>query len=110
LRPRHIAKAAKEGTQTMNDKDKLSSKSPETVVEHPLLKRDRALALFYARNSAGNHGVPLPAQESVGPAVFTKLTPDLTKEQMLKNLIAAFKRMGITVKSRPDQEDKGDLT
>ena len=98
----------------MNDKDKLSSKSPETVVEHPLLKRDRALALFHARNHARNHGVPLPDHESIGPAVFRKLTPDLTKEQMLENLKAVFKRMGITVKPAPapdpDQEDKGDLT
>jgi hypothetical protein len=110
LRPRHIAKAAKEGTQTMNDKDKLSSKSDETLVEHTLLKRDRALALFHARNHARNHGKPLPTQESVGPAVFTKLSRNLSDDQMLENLLAAFKRMGITVKSRLDQEDKGDLT
>ena len=96
----------------MNDKDKLSSKSDETLVEHTLLKRDRALALFHARNHARNHGVPLPDHESIGPAVFRKLTPDLTKEQMLENLKAVFKRMGITVKPAPDpdQEDKGDLT
>ena len=94
----------------MNDKYKLLSKSHETLVEHTLLERDRALALFHARNRARNHGVPLPDHESVGPAVFTKLSRNLSDDQMLENLIAAFKRMGITVKSRSDQEDKGDLT
>ena len=49
----------------MNDKDKLSSKSDETVVEHTLLGRDRALALFHARNHARNHRKPLPTQESL---------------------------------------------
>ena len=82
----------------MNDKNRLSNHSDDTVVEHPRLKRDRALALFLARSHARNHGKPLPDPASIGPAVFTKLTPEMSEEQMVENLIAAIERMGITVK------------
>ena len=82
----------------MNDKNGLSNHSDDTVVEHPQLKRDRALALFLARNHARNHGKPLPDPATIGPAVFTKMTPEMSREQMHENLVAAIERMGITVK------------
>jgi hypothetical protein len=62
------------------------------------MKRDRALALSLARSRARNCGKPLPDPASIGPAVFTRLTPKISRELMLENLIAAFERMGITVK------------
>ena len=82
----------------MTDKDKTPNVQPETVVEHPQLKRDRAFALFLARSHARNHGKPPPDPETIGPAVFTRLTPEISEEQMLENLIAALERNGITVK------------
>ena len=92
----------------MNVKDKLSNASSGTVVEHPQLKRDRAFALFLARNHARNHGKPLPDPADIGPAVFTKLKPEMSREQMHENLIAALGRMGITVKrdKEADIEEK----
>ena len=92
----------------MNDKDKSSNVSHGTVVEHPRLKRDRALALSLARSHARNHGKPLPDPASIGPAVFTRLTPEMSHEQMHENLIAALGRMGITVKrdKETDIEEK----
>ena len=94
----------------MNDKNRLSNHSDDTVVEHPRLKRDRALALFLARSHARNHGKPLPDPATIGPAVFTRLTPEMSHEQMHENLIAALGRMGIKVKEpkrikRPDDKD-----
>ena len=82
----------------MNDKDKSSSVSHDTVVEHPQLKRDRAFALFLARSHARNHGKPLPDPANIGPAVFTKLSPEMSREQMRENFIAALERSGVKVK------------
>ncbi len=82
----------------MTDKDKTPNVQPETVVEHPQLKRDRAFALFLARSHARNHGKPPPDPETIGPAVFTRLTPEISEEQMLENLIATLERSGIEVK------------
>ena len=81
----------------MNDKDKSTNAPGETVIEHPQLKRDRAFALFLARNHARNHGKPMPDPATIGPAVFTKLTPEMSREQMVENVIAALERRGITV-------------
>ena len=82
----------------MNDKDKSPNVSCGTVVEHPQLKRDRAFALFLARSHAHNHGKPPPDPSTIGPAVFTKLTPEMSREQKVENLIAAIERSGIKVK------------
>ena len=60
--------------------DKPSNLPHETVVEHPKLKRDRAFALFLARNHARQHGKPPPNPATIGPAVFTKLTPEMSEE------------------------------
>jgi hypothetical protein len=82
----------------MTDKDKSTTTPSDTVVEHPQLKRDRALASFLSRSRARQHGEPLPTPSAVGPAAFTKLTRDMSREEMLENLVAAFERMGIKVK------------
>ena len=82
----------------MNDKDKSPNELTETVVEHPKMKRDRAFALFLARSHARNHGKPPPDPSSIGPAVFTKLTPEMSREQKVENLIAAIEPSGIKVK------------
>ncbi len=82
----------------MTNKDKPSNRSPETVVEHTQFKRDRAFALFLARNHARNHGKPLPDPSTISPIGFTRLTPEMSEEQMHENLIAALERNGITVK------------
>ena len=82
----------------MNNRDKSPNDHDETVVEHPKLKRDRAFALFLARSHARNHGKPPPDPATIGPAVFTKLTPEMSREQMRENLIAAIERSGINVK------------
>ena len=82
----------------MTDKDKTPNVQPETVVEHPQLKRDKAFALFLARSHARNHGEPLPDPATIGLAAFTRLTPEMSEEQMLENLIATLERSGIEVK------------
>ena len=95
----------------MNDKDKTPNASSGTVVEHPQLKRDRGLALFLARSHARNHGKPLPDPATIGPAVFTRLTPEMSHEQMHENLIVALERMGIKVKrvnETPKEEKSHD--
>jgi hypothetical protein len=92
----------------MADKDKSSNESNETVVEHPQLKRDRALALFLARNHARQHGKPPPDPADIGPAVFTKMTPEMSEDQMHENLIVAFERMGITVKRNCSGQQSDD--
>ena len=82
----------------MTNKDKPSNRSPETVVEHPHLKRDRAFALFLARSHARNHGKPLPDPATIRPIGLTMLRPEMSREQMVENLIAALERNGIKVK------------
>jgi hypothetical protein len=86
----------------MSDKDKSSNVSRDTVVEHPKLKRDRALALFLARSHARNHGKPLPDPATIGPAVFTRIKPEMTRDEIRKNVYAALERNGITVKPNKD--------
>jgi hypothetical protein len=81
----------------MNDEDKSPDELTETVVEHPKLKRDRAFALFLARSHAHNHGKPPPDPSAIGPAVFTKLTPEMSREQKRENLVAALEQSGIKV-------------
>ena len=76
----------------MTDKDKSTNAPCETVVEHPQLKRDRAFALFLARNHARRHGEPPPDPSTIGPAVFTKLKPEMSHEQMVENLVVALER------------------
>jgi dihydroorotate dehydrogenase len=38
--------------------------------------------------------------------VFAKLTPDITKEEMRKNLIKALEKSGFTIKPSVNQDDK----
>ena len=82
----------------MTDIDISSKELNETVVEHPKLKRDRAFALFLARSHARNHGKPPPDPATIGPAVFTRFTPVMSREQIRENLIAAIDRTGVKVK------------
>ena len=80
--------------------DKYNTSNPpsqNTVVEHPQLESDQAFALFLAQNHARNHGKPLPHPSSIGPAVFTRLKPTMSREEIKRNLLAAFKANGITV-------------
>jgi hypothetical protein len=93
-----MPKPLKKDTNTMTDRDKSSNELNETVVEHPKLKRDRAFALFLARSHARNHGKPPPDPATIGPAVFTKLTPEMSREQMREKLVATVERCGIKVK------------
>jgi hypothetical protein len=69
----------------------------EKVVEHPRLKRDRAFALYKARCYAHNHGLPMPDPASIGPAVFVKIGPDMSRDQKVEALLSAFKKRGIKV-------------
>ena len=82
----------------MKDKNGSSNHSDDTVVEHSQLKKDRAFALFLARNHARRNGKPLPDPATIGPVSFTKLTPEMSREQKVKNLVAALERCGIKVK------------
>jgi hypothetical protein len=76
----------------MTDKDKTPNAQHETVVEHPQLKRDRGLALSLTRSHARQNGKPLPDPVTIGPAVFTRLTPEMSHEQVHENLIVALER------------------
>jgi hypothetical protein len=69
----------------------------ENVVEHPQLTRDRAFALYKARCYAHNHGLPMPDPASIGPAVFVKIGPDMSRDQKVEALLSAFKKRGIKV-------------
>ena len=40
--------------------------------------------------------------------VFAKLTPDMTREQIKRNLVAALERSGFTIHPTEKQDDKGD--
>jgi hypothetical protein len=83
----------------MIDKNKTSNPpSQNTVVEHSQLKRERAFALFLARSHARNHGKPLPDPSTISPIGFTRLKPEMSRDEMLENLIAALERNGVTVK------------
>jgi hypothetical protein len=73
------------------------AKSAE-VIEHPRLKRDRAIALRLARGHALREGKPVPEPSTIGPAVFTKLTPEMSREEKVENLIVALESRGIKVK------------
>ena len=39
--------------------------------------------------------------------VFAKLTPDMTREKIKQNLVAALERSGFTIHLAEKQEDKG---
>ncbi len=86
----------------MNGKDKTPTAQHETGVEPPQLRRDRAFALFLARNHARNNGKPLPDPATIFPIGFTRLKPTMSRDEMKRNLLAAFKANGITV--HPDKE------
>jgi hypothetical protein len=102
-----MPKLLKKDTKTMTDKDNTSNTpSQNNVVEHPQLKRDRAFALFLARNHARNHGKPLPDPSTISPIGFTRLKPEMSREQMVENLIATLERNGITVKRNKETPKK----
>ena len=42
--------------------------------------------------------------------VFAKLTPDMTREQIKRNLIAALEKSGFTIQPSPKQPDEGDAS
>jgi hypothetical protein len=91
----------------MKNSDKEPNPNSENVVEHPKLTRDRAFALYKARCYAHNHGLPMPDPASIGPAVFTKIDPKMSRDQQRENLIAALERMGITVEPSSESDDEG---
>jgi hypothetical protein len=86
----------------MTDKDETPNPPSENVFEHPQLKRDQAFALFLARSHARNHGKQLPDPATISPIGFTRLKPTMSRDEMKRNLLAAFKANGITV--HPDKE------
>jgi hypothetical protein len=89
----------KKETKTMKKDDKNPNSPSGTVVEHPQLKRAKAFALFLARCHAHNHGKPMPDPASIGPAVFTSLTPEMSRKQQREKLIAALESAGFQVSS-----------
>jgi hypothetical protein len=82
----------------MKKEDNKPTTTSANVVEHPHLKRDRAFALYLARCHASRHGKPMPDPASIGPAIFTKIEPKMSREQIREALLTAFKRRGIKVK------------
>jgi hypothetical protein len=108
VRPANPAKALKRKVYVMTKEDNKPSTTSGNVVEHPRLKRDRAFALYKARCYAHNNGLPMPDPASIGPAVFTKIKPGMSREQQRENLIAALERMGLTVEpsSKSDDEEQ----
>jgi hypothetical protein len=89
----------------MTDNDKTPNELHGKVVEHPKLERDRALALFLARSHARNHGKPLPDPADIGPAVFTRLKPTMSREEIKENLLVALKANGFKIVPDPDPKD-----
>ena len=81
----------------MKKEDKAQNPPTENVIEHPQSRRDREFALYLARCHARRHGEPPPDPATIGPAAFTRITPEMSREEMRENLIAAFERMGLTV-------------
>lgn len=81
----------------MKKEDNKPTTASANVVEHPKLTRDRAYALYKARCYAHNHGLPMPDPASIGPAVFVKIGPDMSRDQKVEALLSAFKRRGIKV-------------
>jgi len=49
--------------------------------------------------------LPMPDPASIGPAVFTKIEPGMSREQQREKLIAALERMGITVEPNAEDDD-----
>ena len=91
----------------MKKEDNKPTTASANVVEHPKLTRDRAFALYLARCHASQHGKPMPDPASIGPAVFTKIDPKMSRDQQRENLIAAMERMGITVEPSSESDDEG---
>ena len=89
----------------MKKEDNKPTTASANVVEHPKLTRDRAFALYLARCHASQHGKPMPDPASIGPAVFTKIDPKMSREQQRENLISALERMGITVERDAEVDD-----
>ncbi len=81
----------------MKKEDKQPTTASENVVEHPQLTRDRAFALYKARCYAHNHGLPMPDPANIGPAVFVKIGPDMSRDKKVEALLSAFKKRGIKV-------------
>jgi hypothetical protein len=81
----------------MKKEDNKPSTISGNVVEHPQVSRDRAFALYLARCRAHRHGKPMPDPASIGPAIFTKIRPEMSREQIREALLTAFKIRGINV-------------
>jgi hypothetical protein len=81
----------------MKKEDNKPSTISGNVVEHPQVSRDRAFALYLARCYAHNHGKPMPDPASIGPAVFVKIGPDMSRDQKVEALLSAFIKRGIKV-------------
>ena len=45
-------------------------------------------------------GKPPPDPRDIGPAAFTRLTPDMSRDEMVVSLVETLKRIGL----KPDEE------
>ena len=55
-------------------------------------------------NSKDIHGKPHPKP------VFAKLTPQMSREEQVQNLIAVLKKSGFTIKPSAKKEGRGDVS
>ena len=69
---------------------KRREKRPQSIV-------DQALAQFMARSRAQSRGEPVPDPASVGPVAFTRLTQDMSQDQMVEALLKTFKKRGFEI-------------
>jgi hypothetical protein len=95
VRPATTAKALKRKDYTMTDNQQS--------------RRGKEFALFLARSHARNHGKPQPSASNISPIGFTKVKREMSREEIKRNLIKAFRRNGITVKPGLDQEGTDQL-
>jgi hypothetical protein len=60
--------------------------------------------------NALNNGRPVPDMSKIQGGWVTALNPSMSREEIKRNLLEAFKRNGITVHPEPGQNDKGDVS
>jgi hypothetical protein len=60
--------------------------------------------------NALNNGRPVSDMSKIQGGWVTALKPSMSREEIKRNLLEAFKRNGITVHPEPGQNDKGDVS
>ena len=80
------------------------------MTDNSQLEREQAFALFLARNHARNNGEPLPDPSAISPIGFTRVKPEMSREQMTENLLRFLESIGLTIKPEQDQGNKGDVS